>query len=205
MATLYRRLVSRLSSRAERLGSKDPEAAAQETLRRSLENPKSRPAIRYYFSDKLPPHAELPAWPLDQLLAWLHGVLQFVVREEQNRVGYRREVLVTGTDRALSGRESALEIADPAADQLALLIAKETQKLLADCLPQLEGEYRKVLGMRASGLKYGEIAARLGVNENTVATWVSRGIRALARHIRERTEQPLQSTTKLNERGGKHV
>jgi DNA-directed RNA polymerase specialized sigma24 family protein len=37
------------------------------------------------------------------------------------------------------------------------------------------------------GLKYGQIARRLGVNENTVATWVSRAIRELGRRIRKRT------------------
>jgi DNA-directed RNA polymerase specialized sigma24 family protein len=35
-------------------------------------------------------------------------------------------------------------------------------------------------------LKYGEIASRLAVNENTVATWVSRGIRELGREVRKR-------------------
>jgi DNA-directed RNA polymerase specialized sigma24 family protein len=40
--------------------------------------------------------------------------------------------------------------------------------------------------MRVEGLKYGEIASRLGVNENTVATWISRGIRELGRHVRQR-------------------
>jgi DNA-directed RNA polymerase specialized sigma24 family protein len=35
-------------------------------------------------------------------------------------------------------------------------------------------------------LKYGEIASRMGVNENTVATWISRGIRELGRHVRQR-------------------
>jgi DNA-directed RNA polymerase specialized sigma24 family protein len=40
--------------------------------------------------------------------------------------------------------------------------------------------------MRVEGLKYGEIAARLGVNENTVATWIGRGIRELAQRVRRR-------------------
>jgi DNA-directed RNA polymerase specialized sigma24 family protein len=42
--------------------------------------------------------------------------------------------------------------------------------------------------MRASGLKYGDIAERLGVSENTVATWVSRGIRTLAQSVRRRMQ-----------------
>ena len=34
------------------------------------------------------------------------------------------------------------------------------------------------------------IALRLGVSENTVATWVSRGIRTLAQCVRRRTQSP---------------
>ena len=60
---------------------------------------------------------------------------------------------------------------------------------MVDCFPMLDLEYRTVLKMRVDGLKYGEIAIRLGVNENTVATWVSRGIRELAQCVRRRTER----------------
>jgi DNA-directed RNA polymerase specialized sigma24 family protein len=58
-----------------------------------------------------------------------------------------------------------------------------------ECLPALDSEYRQVLSLRASGLKYDEIAVRLGVNENTVATWVSRGIRTLAQYVRRRVDR----------------
>src|SRR5882724_9144079 len=87
----YRRLASALASRAARLGSRDPEGAAQEALRRSFENQKSQTAVAWYFGEESPAGTP-PEWPLDQLLAWLHGVLQYVVREEQSRVGFRREV-----------------------------------------------------------------------------------------------------------------
>src|SRR5271163_2039485 len=89
--TDYRRLLNALGSRARRMGSRDPESAAQETLKRSLENALSQPAIEYYFSEELPVDAAPPAWPLDQLMAWLHGVLNFVVLEEHNRMSNRRE------------------------------------------------------------------------------------------------------------------
>src|ERR1700722_4094936 len=87
--TDYRRLLNALGSRARRMGSRDPESAAQETLKRSLENPLSQSAIEYYFSEELPLDAAAPAWPLDRLMAWLHGVLHFVVLEEHNRAGSR--------------------------------------------------------------------------------------------------------------------
>jgi RNA polymerase sigma factor (sigma-70 family) len=66
------------------------------------------------------------------------------------------------------------------------LIGEELRAIVVECFPKLEREQRQVLSMRVEGLKYGEIAARLGVNENTVATWISRGIRELAQRVRRR-------------------
>jgi RNA polymerase sigma factor (sigma-70 family) len=189
--TDYRRLLNALGSRARRMGSRDPESAAQETLKRSLENPLSQPAIEYYFIEELPLDAAPPAWPLDQLMAWLHGVLHFVVLEEHNRASNRREFADDDT-------MQRLERADPAPDQLDALIQKELQQIVVECLPALDADYQRVLKMRANGLKYGDIAQRMGVSENTVATWVSRGIRTLAQCVRKRT-QPRGSVRRLAE------
>jgi RNA polymerase sigma factor (sigma-70 family) len=176
-ASDYRRLASALASRAARLGSRDPESAVQEALRRSLENRKSQTAVAYYFGEESTAGV-VPEWPLDQLLAWLHGVLQYVVSEEQSRVGFRREV-------------SAISISEPAdasPDALERMVERETRAIVADCFATLDCDYRDVLTLRMGGMKYGEIARRIGVNENTVATWVSRGIRELARRIRKRMD-----------------
>jgi RNA polymerase sigma factor (sigma-70 family) len=181
----YRRLLNALGSRARRMGSRDPESAAQEALKRSLENEISQSAVEYYFSEELPPDAAPPAWPLDQLMAWLHGVLHFVVLEEHNRVSNRREL--AGWARGTDDR-NRLDPADPSPDQLDALIQRELEQIVLDCLPALDADYRRVLKMRANGLKYGDIALRLGVSENTVATWVSRGIRTLAQSVRRRMQ-----------------
>src|SRR5689334_5254886 len=85
----YRRLLAALGSRARRLGSRDPEGAAQEALKRSIENSKSRDAVEFYFGEAV---FAQPEWPLDQLLAWLHAVLRNVIREERERASYRREM-----------------------------------------------------------------------------------------------------------------
>jgi RNA polymerase sigma factor (sigma-70 family) len=192
----YRRLLNALGSRARRMGSRDAESAAQETLKRSLENSLSQPAIEYYFSEELPMDAAPPAWPLDQLMAWLHGVLHFVVLEEHNRPSNRREFSVgSAGDDSSADR---LERADPAPDQLDALIQKELQQIVVECMPALDSDYRRVLKMRADGLKYGDIALRLGVSENTVATWVSRGILTLAQCVRRRT-QPLGKLKRIPE------
>lgn len=184
----YRRLLNALGSRARRMGSRDPESAAQETLKRSLENALSQPAVEYYFSEELPADAVPPEWPLDQLMAWLHGVLHFVVLEEHNRTSNRREFTAgwSDTDNAIH----RLDRADPAPDQLDALIQKELQQIVLECMPALDADYQRVLKMRARGLKYGDIARQMGVSENTVATWVSRGIRTLAQCVRRRTHPP---------------
>jgi RNA polymerase sigma factor (sigma-70 family) len=171
----YRRLAAALASRAMRLGSRDPEGAAQEALRRSIENPKSQAAVTYYFGEN-PVATGEPEWALDQLLAWLHGVLQFVVREEQSRMAFRREVPA----RAVS------DPTDSARDALAVMVDREMAAILDDCFATLDSEHRQALKLRMRGLKYSEIARRLGTNENTVATWLSRGTRELGRRIRKR-------------------
>src|SRR5689334_20790246 len=108
----HRRLLATLASRAARLGSRDPESAAQEALKRSLQNPESQAAIEYYFAEELA-GASAPVWPLDRLFAWLHAVLHFVVREEQARAGFRRELpLMEAASR------DPIDLADPAANPL---------------------------------------------------------------------------------------
>jgi RNA polymerase sigma factor (sigma-70 family) len=172
----YRRLACALASRAGRLGSRDPENAAQEALRRSFENPKSRQAMDYYFVEASP-SAGAPEWDLARTLAWLHGVLQFVVREERSRAAFHREVPAV----------AASDPADSSRDVLTAMVERETQAIVGDCFAGLDREYREVLTLRMAGMRYGEIARRLGANENTVATWVSRAIRELGRRIRKRT------------------
>jgi len=173
----YRRLSAALAARAGRLGSRDPENAAQEALRRSLENPKSQQAMDYYFADAEPVGGQ-PEWELDRLLAWLHGVLQFVVREEKSRAAFRREVPAGAISDPPDSSRGVLEA----------MVERETRAIVDDCFSGLDREYREVLALRMDGMKYGEIARRLGTNENTVATWVSRGIREVGRRIRERMD-----------------
>ena len=183
-ATEYRRLVAALASKAARLGSADPESAAQEALRRSLAHPVSRAAIDYYFHDDPAVRHDPPEWQLQQLFAWLYGVLRFVVREERSRASVRRE---------LHSEDVDIEYADPAPDQLDVLIDHELRGIVRECLTSLKSDQRRVLMLRAQGLKYEQIAVRLGVSGNTVATWVRRGTQAVARLVDERmrTAEPL--------------
>jgi DNA-directed RNA polymerase specialized sigma24 family protein len=178
--TDYRKLIAALAARAARMGSRDAEGAAQEALKRSLANSTSRAAIDYYFQERPPAGLDAPAWPLEQLFAWLHGVLRFVVQEERARVGYHREMPVIGAD--------AIDVRDPSPDQLEVLIDDQLQTIVRESLSSLSEEYRTVLTLRMRGLKYADIAARLGVNENTVATWVRRGTQAAVQQVRDRMD-----------------
>jgi RNA polymerase sigma factor (sigma-70 family) len=143
--------------------------------------------MEYYFSEDPTALLDPPDWSLDQLFAWLHGVLHYVVLEEHNRTSTRREA-TTGRIGSESEDHRSLDPADPAPDQLDVLIQRELQEIVLVCFPMLQRKYRTVLKMRADGLKYGEIAVRLGVKENTVATLVSHGIRELARRVSHRTQ-----------------
>jgi RNA polymerase sigma factor (sigma-70 family) len=183
----YRRLLRMLASRAHRLGSRDPEAAAQEAFARSWENATSQPALEYYFRQNLPADALSPVWSLDQLLAWLHAVLRYVVSEERERVAYRLELSRGGHSEEWEERRIP-EPPDPSLNPLQRLLERELESILSGCFPKLDLQYRTVLRMRGAGMKYQEIASRLGEKENTIATWLSRAIRDLARCVSRRTQ-----------------
>jgi RNA polymerase sigma factor (sigma-70 family) len=177
-SSVYRKLVTALAAQARRMGSRDAEGAAHEALKRSLSTPAPRAAIDYYFSEYPPGDLRAPEWSLEQLFAWLYGVLRFVVREESARVSSRRELLADDA--------STMDVADSRTDQLHRLLDDEMKTIVHECLGTLDDHYRDVLVMRARGFKYAEIATRLGVNENTVATWVRRATKAAAQMVRQR-------------------
>jgi RNA polymerase sigma factor (sigma-70 family) len=193
----YRKLLTALVSRAMRMRSRDAEDAAQEALKRSLANPLSRAAVEYYFRDFPSSDLTVPDWPLDQLVAWLHGVLRFVVREEGARLSRRREVYAFD--------DLALRVPDPAPAPLDVLIDDQLHGIVRECLSALDENYRRVLALRASGLKYAEIAGRMGVSENTVATWIRRATLEVAQQVRERTSSLPDEALNTRNGGGPHA
>jgi len=177
VASEYRKLMIALAARAARIGAHDPESAAQEAIKRSLLNPLSRPAVEYYFRDQSSAGEQpAPEWSLLQLLGWLHGVLRFVVLEERARS--RREIL--------TGEDEMPEVVDPADDPLQRAIDAELREIVDEALSTLSVDVRAALRLRLDGTKYGEIARRLGVNENTVATWLRRGSLELVERTKRR-------------------
>jgi RNA polymerase sigma factor (sigma-70 family) len=172
----YQKLMKALTARAARMGARDPEGAAQEAVKRSLANALSRSALEYYFHEQPPDQGREPGWSLLQLLGWLHGVLRYVVFEERARG--RREVPTANDD-----------LPDVAADgpsPLQHVIDGELRSIVQDALSTLNTDHRSALLLRLDGTKYTDIATRLGVNENTVATWVHRGSKSLVDEVRRR-------------------
>jgi len=180
-ADTYRTLVSALAQRAARIGARDPEGAAQEAVKRSLVHPASRAAVAYYFDEQPSCEGGIPDWSLLQLLGWLHGVLRFVVLEERARL--RLEVPAA----------DVREPVDPARTPLEHLMDAEMHGMVQDALSTLSPDHRSALLLRLQGTKYTDIAKRLGVNENTVATWVRRCSRALVDQVHRRMTGPSNS------------
>ena len=162
------------------MGSRDPEAAAQEAIRRSLAHASSRSAVDYYFRDPLPANVEPPAWTLAQLLGWLHGVLRFVVWEDRARASTQRETSAS--------IDELLEFPARGPSQLDVVIDAELRAIVHECLTRLGDDRRKALLLRLQGVKYQDIARRLGMNEKTVATWLRRGTLELIQHVRDRMD-----------------
>jgi RNA polymerase sigma factor (sigma-70 family) len=155
------------------MGSRDPEAAAQEAIRRSLANAVSRAAVEYYFHEQ--PPTETPEWTLLQLLGWLHGVLRFVVSEERARASAQRETA--------AAFEDLLDVPDRAPSQLDAVIDTQLREIVHECVMTLGDDRRAALLLRLQGAKYDEIASRLGTNENTVATWLRRSVQDLVHRV----------------------
>jgi RNA polymerase sigma factor (sigma-70 family) len=195
-ATEYRKLMTTLAARARRLGANDPEGAAQEAVKRSLANPLSRAAVNYYFSDPASSPEPIPDWSLLQLMGWLHGVLRFVVLEERPRAA-REHTTLDG---------QMPDVADAAAGPLEQIMDAERDAIVQTALSALSADHRAAVLLRFKGEKYSAIATQLGVNENTVATWVRRGARALIERVRQQVADPpvgstLARGTKANSNG----
>jgi len=152
----YRTLVGALAKRAARIGAGDPEGAAQEAVKRSLAHPVSRAAVEYYFDDVPPSTFSAPGWTLLQLLGWLHGVLRLVVLEELVRT--RRELPA----------DTLPERPDPASGPLDQVIDAELHGIVQDALATLSADHRSALLLRLEGIKYIDIARRLGVSRTPV-------------------------------------
>ena len=176
----YRRLMANLTRKAAAMGASDAEGAAHEALTRALKHPVSGPSITAQLEPQAPAGATSNLFSPTDLLAWLHVVLFNVVSEERSRASYRRE--------RFAYNESAFEVPDPAPSQLDTLLRQESNQALAakvrDGVATLSDDWRRVLQLRAQGVKQAEIAQRLGIPRATVATWTRRALLRLTQLVR---------------------
>jgi DNA-directed RNA polymerase specialized sigma24 family protein len=177
----YQKLLARLTAHAVRMGSIDPEAAAQEAVNRSLADHRSREAVEYFFHEQTSVRAAAPEWGLLQLVGWLHGVLRFVVLEERAKSRVRRETAAVD--------DGTIEPVDPAPSQLDRLIEQQHRAMVRESLTTIDSRQRAALLLRLDGAKYADIAAQLSVSENTVATWLRRGSQELVQNLRRHRQQ----------------
>ena len=184
----YRKLMMNLTRKAATMGARDPEGAAHEALTRALKHPLSRSAVEAQLepqeSSRPTAASEAGLFSHPELLAWLHVVLFNVVSEERSRASYRRE--------RFAYNEGTFEVADPSPSQLDALLRNEShQALLAtvrESVATLSDDWRRVLQLRAQGLKQTEIAQRLGVPRATVATWTRRALQRLTQLVRSNSQ-----------------
>jgi RNA polymerase sigma-70 factor, ECF subfamily len=98
---------------------------------------------------------------------------------------HRRRSSPAGAALAEGWDASAEEQRDPAPSAEQRVLEKEERQRLRRALATLSPQERSCLDLRAEGLGYREIAEVLGVGVSTVSTFLSRGVRKIAREIHE--------------------
>ena len=64
---------------------------------------------------------------------------------------------------------------------------QELERILFNCLDQLPGDQRSVIIMKEyEGMKFREIAEVLNTSENTIKTWLYRGLKQLKGHLEDK-------------------
>jgi RNA polymerase sigma-70 factor (ECF subfamily) len=146
-------------------GHPDVEDAANETLRRAIERP-----------DSLRDSRALRAW----VLGIARHVALDVIRARKRARAHDELVEEPGSQR------TGVELADGGPDPYERVAEARRAEMVKKAFEQLpEGQRKALMMFHLEGLEYQEIAARLEVPLGTIATWVSRGRKAMATTLEE--------------------
>jgi RNA polymerase sigma-70 factor (ECF subfamily) len=155
----------------EAVSHPDVEDAVQETLRRAIES---------------------RSWPAGATRPWLLGIARHVALDalRMRRRDRARRADGDAAPESATGR-FVERLADPSVPVDDALDAAQREALVARALSRLPDGPRRALELfHAEGLGYSAIAEQLGVPLGTVATWVTRGRRALAEVV---AQEPSES------------
>lgn len=127
----------------------------------------------------------------EALRPWLVGIARHVALDkmrERKRVRRRMEV----PEGHEGEREPSVErFGDPGPGPDEQAMHAERRQLVQQALEGLgESQRSALLLVHLEGLSYQEVAGRLGVPLGTVATWIARGRRSVADHLREHEALP---------------
>ncbi len=157
----------------ERRDHPDVEDCAHEVLRRALEG-----------QDRLRPG--------EALRPWMIGIARHVALDHlrARRNALRRTEF--DPPEGHEGTSPALDrIADPSPHLDEQVDQKRREQKLRTAMDELtEGQRKAMMMFHLEGLGYQEVADRLGVPLGTVATWISRGRRAIAAELSSESRKP---------------
>ncbi len=128
----------------------------------------------------------------EALRPWVIGIARHVALDAKRTQRARREISASSFDRDdESDAASVIErFEDPSPGPEARVIAASTGRHLEAALARLSPEQRSAMMMfHVDGIGYQEIAQTMGVPLGTVATWISRGRRAVADALSEAGER----------------
>jgi RNA polymerase sigma-70 factor (ECF subfamily) len=147
----------------------DVDDGASETLRRAIEG-----------------HARLRAG--EPVRPWLIGIARHVALDARRARGRAMRRRGGGVDDA-SG--PATELPSPKPDPFDQLATARRDARVRDAVSRLPAGSRQALTLfHLDGLGYDAVAARLGVPMGTVATWISRGRKALHDMLKDEGDAP---------------
>lgn len=129
----------------------------------------------------------------EPLRPWVIGIARHVALDARRAQRARREISASSFEGDEGDRSmgSLLErIEDPAPGPEERAMAASQRQRLSEAMLKLSADQRGAMLMfHVDGLGYQDIAQRLGVPLGTVATWISRGRRAVADALGEKSER----------------